>query len=588
MVATSARNSRRSSRTRCARISWRSWRARRKTRIAGRGGGRAAALARRRRKTGGKTPNLDQYTVNLTENAKAGQDRSGAGARFRDPPGGRHPDAAPAEQSDSDGRSGRGKDGGGGRLRAARRAGRCAAAAAERCRCGRWTWRCCRRARASRANSRTGLKGLIEEVKSSPTPIILFIDEAHTMIGAGGQAGQNDAANLLKPALARGELRTIAATTWSEYKKYFEKDPALARRFQVVKVEEPTEAQCKVMLRGIVPALEKHHNVRILDEGVAAAVRLSHRYLPDRQLPDKAVSVLDTACARLALGQNSMPAAIEDATRAARRSGGAEARAGARSGGGRGSRRAAGRDRRAEEGRRRGAAWRRLKTRWEKERDLVNKIRELRGKLEESARWPSTERGARSAARKLGRRLNAELDTLQGEIAADARLRGCADRRRSDFGVDRHSGRQDAEGRDRDGARAGGASGRARDRPGPRAGGDQPAHPHVDAPAWTIPSKPVGVFPAGRTQRRGQDGDRAGALRPAVRRRAQPDHHQHVGVSGSAYGFDAEGLASRICRLWRRRRADRSGAAAALLGGAAGRSGEGASRRAGAVLPGVR
>ena len=126
------------------------------------------------------------------------------------------------------------------------------------------------------------LKGLIEEVKSSPVPIILFIDEAHTMIGAGGQAGQNDAANLLKPALARGELRTIAATTWSEYKKYFEKDPALARRFQVVKVEEPTEAQCMVMMRGLVGALEKHHKVRILDEAVAAGVRLSHRYLAGR------------------------------------------------------------------------------------------------------------------------------------------------------------------------------------------------------------------------------------------------------------------------------------------------------------------
>ena len=159
------------------------------------------------------------------------------------------------------------------------------------------------------------LKGLINEAKSSPTPIILFIDEAHTMIGAGGQAGQNDAANLLKPALARGELRTIAATTWSEYKKYFEKDAALARRFQLVKVEEPTEAACQLMLRGVVATLEKHHNVRILDEGVAAAVRLSHRYLPDRQLPDKAVSVLDTACARLALGQNTIPPAIENAQR---------------------------------------------------------------------------------------------------------------------------------------------------------------------------------------------------------------------------------------------------------------------------------
>jgi type VI secretion system protein VasG len=159
------------------------------------------------------------------------------------------------------------------------------------------------------------LKGLIEEVKSSPIPIILFIDEAHTMIGAGGQAGQNDAANLLKPALARGELRTIAATTWAEFKKYFEKDPALARRFQVVKVEEPTEQQCMVMMRGIVASLEKHHKVRILDEAVAAGVRLSNRYLAGRQLPDKAVSVLDTACARLSLGQNATPPAIEDATR---------------------------------------------------------------------------------------------------------------------------------------------------------------------------------------------------------------------------------------------------------------------------------
>jgi type VI secretion system protein VasG len=159
------------------------------------------------------------------------------------------------------------------------------------------------------------LKGLIEEVKSSPTPIILFIDEAHTMIGAGGQAGQGDAANLLKPALARGELRTIAATTWSEYKKYFEKDPALARRFQVVKVEEPIETQCMTMMRGIVPSLELHHKVRILDEGLTAAVHLSHRYLAGRQLPDKAVSVLDTACARLALGQSATPPAIEDCVR---------------------------------------------------------------------------------------------------------------------------------------------------------------------------------------------------------------------------------------------------------------------------------
>ncbi|MDH0686021.1 type VI secretion system ATPase TssH [Achromobacter animicus] len=157
------------------------------------------------------------------------------------------------------------------------------------------------------------LKNVIDEVKKSPSPIILFIDEAHTMIGAGGQAGQNDAANLLKPALARGELRTIAATTWSEYKKYFEKDAALARRFQVVKVEEPDEALAASMLRGMAPLMERHFGVRVLDEAIVAAARLSHRYITGRQLPDKAVSVLDTACARVALGRSATPALIDDA-----------------------------------------------------------------------------------------------------------------------------------------------------------------------------------------------------------------------------------------------------------------------------------
>jgi len=156
------------------------------------------------------------------------------------------------------------------------------------------------------------LKNVIDEVKKSPHPIILFIDEAHTMIGAGGTAGQNDAANLLKPALARGELRTIAATTWSEYKKYFEKDAALARRFQVVKVDEPTEALAAAMLRGMVGLMEAHFNIRVMDEAVTEAVRLSHRYISGRQLPDKAVSVLDTACAKVALGQSATPAIIED------------------------------------------------------------------------------------------------------------------------------------------------------------------------------------------------------------------------------------------------------------------------------------
>ena len=157
------------------------------------------------------------------------------------------------------------------------------------------------------------LKNVIDEVASSVHPVILFIDEAHTMIGAGGQAGQNDAANLLKPALARGALRTIAATTWGEYKKYFEKDAALARRFQVVKVEQPDEDTACAMLRAMAPLMERHFGLRVRDDAVVAAVRLSQRYISGRQLPDKAVSVLDTACAQVALGQSATPAQLEDA-----------------------------------------------------------------------------------------------------------------------------------------------------------------------------------------------------------------------------------------------------------------------------------
>jgi len=159
------------------------------------------------------------------------------------------------------------------------------------------------------------LKNVIEEVQSSPKPIILFIDEAHTLIGAGGAAGTGDAANLLKPALARGELRTIAATTWAEYKKHIEKDPALTRRFQVVKIDEPTIDKAIRMMRAISPAMEKHHKVLILDEALEASVKLSSRYIPDRQLPDKSVSLLDTACARVATALHAVPAELEDCRR---------------------------------------------------------------------------------------------------------------------------------------------------------------------------------------------------------------------------------------------------------------------------------
>lgn len=159
------------------------------------------------------------------------------------------------------------------------------------------------------------LRQVIEEVQSSPKPIILFIDEAHTLIGAGGAAGTSDAANLLKPALARGTLRTVAATTWAEYKKYFEKDPALTRRFQVIQVDEPGEEKAILMMRGMASTMEHHHRVQVLDEALEASVRLSHRYIPARQLPDKSVSLLDTACARVAVSQHAVPAEVDDSRR---------------------------------------------------------------------------------------------------------------------------------------------------------------------------------------------------------------------------------------------------------------------------------
>ncbi|SAL23663.1 type VI secretion system ATPase TssH [Caballeronia telluris] len=159
------------------------------------------------------------------------------------------------------------------------------------------------------------LRQVVEDVQASPKPVILFIDEVHTLVGAGGAAGTGDAANLLKPALARGDLRTIGATTWAEYKKHIEKDPALTRRFQVVQVHEPDEAKAVRMLRGVAAVLEGHHRVQLLDEAIEAAVRLSHRYIPARQLPDKAVSLLDTACARVAVSQHATPPQVDDCRR---------------------------------------------------------------------------------------------------------------------------------------------------------------------------------------------------------------------------------------------------------------------------------
>jgi type VI secretion system protein VasG len=250
------------------------------------------------------------------------------------------------------------------------------------------------------------LKNVIEEVGKSLHPIILFIDEAHTMIGAGGAAGQNDAANLLKPALARGELRTIAATTWGEYKKYFEKDAALARRFQVVKVEEPDEDTACAMLRAMAPLMEKHFGVRIFDEAIREAVRLSHRYISGRQLPDKAISVLDTACAKVALGQKATPAALEEATRSLERldariaalvreeSGGADHAATLASL--RGEREAGQHEQE------------RLRTQWDREQALSAEIHAMRARLE------SGDANGQNAGKALQALID-ELRQLQGE-----------------------------------------------------------------------------------------------------------------------------------------------------------------------------
>jgi type VI secretion system protein VasG len=252
------------------------------------------------------------------------------------------------------------------------------------------------------------LKNVIDEVKKSLHPIILFIDEAHTMIGAGGTAGQNDAANLLKPALARGELRTVAATTWGEYKKYFEKDAALARRFQVVKVEDPDEDTASAMLRAMAPLMERHFGVRIYDEAITEAVRLSHRYISGRQLPDKAISVLDTACAKVALDQNTTPAALEECARRLER---LDARIGSlvreQSAGADHARaldalRSECADTLQEQGR--------LRVRWEREQALSGEIHAMRARLESAVAESAGNAGAAALKVKVE-----ELRQLQGE-----------------------------------------------------------------------------------------------------------------------------------------------------------------------------
>ena len=446
------------------------------------------------------------------------------------------------------------------------------------------------------------LKGLIEEVKNSPKPIILFIDEAHTMIGAGGQAGQGDAANLLKPALARGELRTIAATTWSEYKKYFEKDPALARRFQVVKVEEPTEQSCMVMMRGIVNALEKHHNVRILDEGVARgreAVAPLHRRPPaagqggERARhglrPAGAGPELDSGAIGIGQAARSTICRCKNAcSRAKPRSAPITPSGWQRS------------RKRTDETEQTLVE---LQARWEKERDLVNR-RSASSAASSKAivSAPAASAAAAGAApapapasgaadveglRTELAQLNSELDQLQGEtplmrVCVDAQIVGevisgwtgipvgkmVKDEIESVLKLEKHLGA--------------------------RVIGQDHALDAITERIRTSkanledPNKPIGVFMlvgpsgVGKTETALALADLLyGGERNLITINMSEFQEAHTvsTLKGSPPGYVG---------LRRGRRADRSGAPQAVLGRAAGRSREGASRRAGAVLPGVR
>ncbi|MBN2574079.1 MAG: type VI secretion system ATPase TssH [Deltaproteobacteria bacterium] len=264
------------------------------------------------------------------------------------------------------------------------------------------------------------LRQVIDEVQSSPKPIILFIDEAHTLIGAGGAAGTGDAANLLKPALARGKLRTIAATTWAEYKKHIEKDPALTRRFQVIQVAEPSEVKALLMVRGVASVLEKHHRIQILDEALESAVRLSHRYIPARQLPDKAISLLDTACARVAISQHSVPAEVEDSRRHIQS---LEieidiiGREGAIGVAGADQRMSDAQEKLAKEKERLAG----LEERWTKEKALVDRILDLRGQLREiSGKVEGTQSKLEAEAAKNADAMPAKADAVPTDGAQGA------------------------------------------------------------------------------------------------------------------------------------------------------------------------
>ena len=458
------------------------------------------------------------------------------------------------------------------------------------------------------------LRSVIDEVQSSPIPIILFIDEAHTLIGAGGQAGTGDAANLLKPALARGTLRTIAATTWAEYRQYIEKDPALTRRFQPIMVGEPDVATAAIMLRGLIAPMEKHHKVRVTDEAIVAAVNLSNRYIPARQLPDKAVSLLDTACARVAISQNAKPAAVEDA----------EVEIASLEG---------------------------EKASLLRERDLgaakEDRVAEIDAKLASAhEKLDRAESGLGTRARAGRGGACAARDNREGVCAKTGLRGGCAIGacRRAAAAHRRACASPGLSAKSETELQSDGQTLRVKvDELGKIDPEKRMIYAHVDEQAvasvvsdWTgipvgkmvadevetvlnlagilnrrivgqshglemiakrietnrarldNPMKPIGVFMLCGPSRRRQDGDGARARRNAVRRRTEHHHDQHVRIPGGPYGLDAQGRAARLCRLWRRGPPDGGGAPPPLQRRSARRDRESASRCTRGLLPGVR
>ena len=459
------------------------------------------------------------------------------------------------------------------------------------------------------------LRQVIDEVQSSPKPIILFIDEIHTLVGAGGAAGTGDAANLLKPALARGNLRTIGATTWAEYKKYIEKDPALTRRFQVVQVPEPDELKAIRMLRGVASTLEKHHRVMLLDAAIEAAVKLSHRYIPARQLPDKAVSLLDTACARVAVSQHATPPEVEDCRHRIEALDtemeiiGREEAVGLPVD-----------ERRTSvevgvEGRARAArmCWKSAGATKRRSSTASSifarscakaRCRSIRRVAADAAARPraASQPAARARAapaappmapeerqKMLGelRALETKLVELQGERplilpAVDEQAVASVVADWTGIPVGRMV-KNEVEGvlhlADTLNQRV----------IGQRHGLDMIARRiQTVARQARQPEQADRRVPAVRPIGRRQDRDGAHPGRGALRRRAESHHDQHERVPGSAHGVDAQGLAAGIRRLRRGRRADRGRAPPAVQRRAARRGREGAPGRARDLLPGLR